>query len=73
VSPVRYELGFYIPQEGIPHSHRRGNLKSYIVCFISKKVFYGKIYMVVVVVNCASERKDTLTNVPDQQTTLSLL
>jgi hypothetical protein len=30
VSPVRYELGFYIPEDGILHSHRRGNLKSYI-------------------------------------------
>jgi hypothetical protein len=27
--PVRYELGFYIPEDGILHSHRRGNLKSY--------------------------------------------
>jgi hypothetical protein len=30
VSPVRYELGFYIPKDDICHSHRRGNLKSYI-------------------------------------------
>jgi hypothetical protein len=30
VSPVRYELGSYVPEEGILHSHRRGNLKSYI-------------------------------------------
>jgi hypothetical protein len=29
VSPVRYELG-YIPEDGILHSHRRENLKSYI-------------------------------------------
>jgi hypothetical protein len=28
--PVRYELGFYIPEEGILHGHRRENLKSYI-------------------------------------------
>jgi hypothetical protein len=27
---VRYELGFYIPEEDILHSHRRENLKSYI-------------------------------------------
>jgi hypothetical protein len=26
---VRYELGFYIPEDDILHSHRRGNLKSY--------------------------------------------
>jgi hypothetical protein len=30
VSPVRYELGFYIPEHDILHSHRRENLKSYI-------------------------------------------
>jgi hypothetical protein len=29
-SPVRHELGFYIPEGGNPHSHRRENLKSYI-------------------------------------------
>jgi hypothetical protein len=28
---VKYELGFYIPEDGILHSHRRENLKSYIV------------------------------------------
>jgi hypothetical protein len=28
--PMRYELGFYIPEDVIPHSHRRKNLKSYI-------------------------------------------
>jgi hypothetical protein len=31
VSPVRYELGFYISEDGILHSHRRENLKSYTV------------------------------------------
>jgi hypothetical protein len=30
VSPVKYELGFYIPEDGVLHSHRRENLKSYI-------------------------------------------
>jgi hypothetical protein len=29
VSPVRYELGFYVPEEDILHSHRRENLKPY--------------------------------------------
>jgi hypothetical protein len=28
MSPVRYELGAYIPEDGILHSHRRENLKS---------------------------------------------
>jgi hypothetical protein len=30
VSPVRYELGFYIPEDTILHIHCRENLKSYI-------------------------------------------
>jgi hypothetical protein len=29
-----YELGFYIPEDGILHSHRRENLKSYAVKFL---------------------------------------
>jgi hypothetical protein len=29
VSPVKYELGFYIPEDDILHSHRRETLKSY--------------------------------------------
>jgi hypothetical protein len=28
VSPVKYELGFYIPEDAILHSDRRENLKS---------------------------------------------
>jgi hypothetical protein len=30
VSSVKYELGFYIPEDGILHSDRRENPKSYI-------------------------------------------
>jgi hypothetical protein len=30
VSPVRDELGFYIPEDDILHCHRHKNLKSYI-------------------------------------------
>jgi hypothetical protein len=30
VSPVKYELGFYILEGYILHGHRRENLKSYI-------------------------------------------
>jgi hypothetical protein len=30
VSPAKYELGFYISEDDILHSHRRENLKSYI-------------------------------------------
>jgi hypothetical protein len=29
VSPVKYELGFYIPEDAILHSHCRENLRSY--------------------------------------------
>jgi hypothetical protein len=31
VSPVRYELGFYIPEDDNLHGHGRKNLKAYIV------------------------------------------
>jgi hypothetical protein len=30
MSPVRYELGFCIPEDGILHSHRCENLKLYL-------------------------------------------
>jgi hypothetical protein len=30
MSPVRYKLEFYIPEDDILHSHHRENLKSYI-------------------------------------------
>jgi hypothetical protein len=29
VSPVKYELGFFIPEDTVLHGHRRENLKSY--------------------------------------------
>jgi hypothetical protein len=38
VSPVKYELGFYIPEDDILHSQSRENLKSYtttIVIFLT--------------------------------------
>jgi hypothetical protein len=28
---MKYELGYYLTEDDILHSHRRGNLKSYIV------------------------------------------
>jgi hypothetical protein len=28
VSPVKYELGFYIPEDGILHNYSRGRLRS---------------------------------------------
>jgi hypothetical protein len=30
MSPVKYELGLYIPEDDILYSHRRENLNSYI-------------------------------------------
>jgi hypothetical protein len=35
VCPVKYELGFYIPEEDILHSHRPEKQKSYIRCKFS--------------------------------------
>jgi hypothetical protein len=32
MSPVKYELGFHIPEDDILHSHRRKDLRSYMVC-----------------------------------------
>jgi hypothetical protein len=39
VSPVKYELGFYIPEDDILHSHRRENFKSYIPTIWSLLLF----------------------------------
>jgi hypothetical protein len=36
VSPVKYELGLYIPEDDILHTHRRENLKF--------ALFYSRIY-----------------------------
>jgi hypothetical protein len=30
MSSVKYELGFYIPEDAILHSHQRENIKSYV-------------------------------------------
>jgi hypothetical protein len=30
MSPVRYELGIYIPENGILHTYHRENLNSYL-------------------------------------------
>jgi hypothetical protein len=32
---MRYELGIYIPEDGILHSHSRENLKFYLLCEIA--------------------------------------
>jgi hypothetical protein len=40
VSPVKYELGFYIPEDDILHSHCPESLKSYIIshCFSGLRI-----------------------------------
>jgi hypothetical protein len=50
VYPVRYELGFYIPEDGILHSHRRENLKPYIV-YVYKILFLAIISLHLLVYN----------------------
>jgi hypothetical protein len=34
VSPVKYELGFYIPKDDILHSHYRETPKSYVIEYL---------------------------------------
>jgi hypothetical protein len=48
VSPVRYELGFYIPQDGILHNHRREGLIYYknIISFERERKF---VYTVTII------------------------
>jgi hypothetical protein len=44
VSPVKYELGFYITEDDILHSHLREILDSYIYvngCMTDSRVSYG--------------------------------
>jgi hypothetical protein len=37
VSPMRYELRYYIPKDGILHSYRHENLKSYFLFLVFRK------------------------------------
>jgi hypothetical protein len=53
--PVRYALGFYIIEDGIPHSRRRENFQSYIVSLnLLSENLVMKIYinMYFVYTNC---------------------
>jgi hypothetical protein len=45
VSPMRYELGFYIPEDGILHSHRRENLKCYIRSIARKVMLLSRVWV----------------------------
>jgi hypothetical protein len=55
VSPVKYGLCFYIPEEGILHNHRRDNLKTYIDLIatteIGKKRFFQLLNLGSFVIN----------------------
>jgi hypothetical protein len=52
VSPVRYKLGFYIPEDAILHSHRRGNLKSYTANVVPTSLIISSLMMEAI---CSSE------------------
>jgi hypothetical protein len=41
VSLVKYELGFYNPEDDILHSHRRENIKSYIAIILRIRLQTG--------------------------------
>jgi hypothetical protein len=38
VSPVKYELGFYIPEDDILHSHCRESLRSYTAASVVTEI-----------------------------------
>jgi hypothetical protein len=40
VSPVKYELGFYIPEDGVLHSNRRENPISYTMAAAGKTILF---------------------------------
>jgi hypothetical protein len=61
VSPVKYEQGFYIPEDGILRSHRREHLKSYI-CSTRHRFYEQKLGSVTIV--CAVFEPEASGNVP---------
>jgi hypothetical protein len=44
MSPVKYELGFYISEDAILHSHSPENLKSYILSILIYRNYQNTIY-----------------------------
>jgi hypothetical protein len=50
VFPVRYELGFYAPEDGILYSRSRKNLKSLIIisvgCYKNTRMIVVSLFMV---------------------------
>jgi hypothetical protein len=43
VSPMKYGLGFYIPEDDILYSPRLENFKSYTVSGLMRLIFFRKI------------------------------
>jgi hypothetical protein len=56
VSPVKYELGFYITEDDILHSHRRDNLKSYVRIHVC---VYGNTHLLAAVLTRRPEVEGT--------------
>jgi hypothetical protein len=54
VSPVKYELGFYIPEDDILHSHRCENLKSYKSIVVSITNYFKHFMVAIFVDTCSS-------------------
>jgi hypothetical protein len=55
VSPVKYELGFYIPEDDILHSHCRERLKSYRAvsgCFVRRSALVTRTIASVTTCDC---------------------
>jgi hypothetical protein len=46
VSPVKYELGFYIPEDDILHSHRRENLKLLSIMVVCARIYLYVVYII---------------------------
>jgi hypothetical protein len=79
VSAVKYELGFYIPEDGIPHSHRRENLKpykpyKYISCyettdFLHSVVMRIRLYLKTIVWKTAMDPSPLLASIACRRAT----
>jgi hypothetical protein len=56
---VKYEQGFYIPEDGILHSYRRENLKSYMKFIFSVMTHSNAVpYMTATVITVNTERNE---------------
>jgi hypothetical protein len=59
--PVRYELGFCMPGDGILHSHHRENLKPYILHCCSLNIVTHQLFMLVTSGDTSAERSVTFS------------